>query len=452
MPRRDKEIAGRRLAHVAKSRMEFLPGKLIVRVVEQAVRTGIGAASLKFTKGVADLLPEAVSAPLEYLRQNAGLSSVIPLFSKRQGQVARAQVTSSQRHNLAMLSSVADSRNEDLRGFATLEIDPKKATPSMLKHLKSSKGIEILEPMPARWLAAKASAAAADPMQNRQWGLRVINWFAASVPSATAIKVGVMDTGVDRTHPDLRGISVDYRRGGLKAADLLGHGTHVCGIIAAVANNQIGITGVANCALTVWKIFPDKPESDGEFYVDGGRYLQALADARQSGIRVLNLSIGGTAKSQTEQLLFRRLEAAGVVVVAAMGNEYEDGNPTEYPAAYDTVFAVGSLAENERRSYFSNTGSHIALAAPGSNILSTLPMKKSPYLDESEYAAWSGTSMATPHVSAASALVAAKFAQFNPRQIKDHLQTKARKLAAMNGKKRTNEYGHGLLDLKAALE
>jgi subtilisin family serine protease len=80
---------------------------------------------------------------------------------------------------------------------------------------------------------------------------------------------------------------------------------------------------------------------------------------------VVNLSIGGTASSQTEQLIFRTLENRGIVVVAAMGNEYEDGNPTEYPGAYKTVLAVGAVAENMRRSVFSNTGSHIALVEPG---------------------------------------------------------------------------------------
>lgn len=444
-------IAGHRLAHVAKNRLDYLPGKMIVRVKEEAVRAGLGAATLKFTEAVAGLLPAVVSAPLDYLRQNAGLTSVVPLFSKRQGQVAHANVATASRHGLAMLSSVADSTNEDLSGFAALEIDAKKMTPALLKHLRSSKGIELLEPMPARWLAAKPAATAADPLQNRQWGLRMINWFTASIPAATGINVGVMDTGIDQKHPDLHGVSLNYRHAGLKAADLLGHGTHVSGIIAAVANNQVGITGVASCALTVWKIFPDQPESDGEFYVDGQRYLQALAEARQSGIRVLNLSIGGTASSQTEQLLFRRLETAGVVVVAAMGNEFEEGNPTEYPGAYPTVLAIGSVAENGKRSYFSNTGSHIALCAPGSNILSTLPMKKSKYLDETEYAAWSGTSMATPHVSAAAALVAAKFPQLKPDAIKLRLKSKARKLSAMKGKTRTDEYGSGLLDLAACL-
>jgi subtilisin family serine protease len=165
----------------------------------------------------------------------------------------------------------------------------------------------------------------------------------------------------------------------------------------------------------------------------------------------LNLSIGGTASSETEQLLFRRLEAAGVAVVAAMGNDYQAGNSTEYPAAYATVFAVGAVAENGRRSSFSNTGQHIALVAPGSNILSTLPMKASPYLDETEYASWSGTSMATPHVSGVAALAAAKFPNLSPLDLKKRLRDTARKLPAMKNKPWTKEYGTGVVDVKNIL-
>ena len=84
-----------------------------------------------------------------------------------------------------------------------------------------------------------------------------------------------------------------------------------------------------------------------------------------------------------------------------MGNEYEDGNPTEYPASYPNVIAVGAINEASNRAPFSNTGNHIALAAPGTNILSTLPMKQSVArkAEDTRYAAWSGTSMATPHVT-----------------------------------------------------
>ena len=201
----------------------------------------------------------------------------------------------------------------------------------------------------------------------------------------------------------------------------------------------------------MFKVFPDQPADDGEFYVDGDRYLRALNAVIEAKAKVLNLSLGGTVASQAEQLLFNRLDRFGVTVVAAMGNEYAHGNPTEYPAAYDNVFGVGATAETDLRASYSNTGRHIQLAAPGSNILSTLPTSRSPHRDESNYAAWSGTSMATPHVAAAAALLAASHADWGPDAIKEQLVKTARKLPDMKGGAWTQAYGSGLLDLERAL-
>ena len=108
--------------------------------------------------------------------------------------------------------------------------------------------------------------------------------------------------------------------------------------------------------LVVWKIFGDTPEADGEYYVDTPSYYGALQAAADAGLSSLNLSIGGFQRAQTENLLIQRLIRSGVTVCAAMGNEFQDGNPTEYPAAFDDVVSVGSIAEDQRRSAFSNTG------------------------------------------------------------------------------------------------
>jgi subtilisin family serine protease len=287
-------------------------------------------------------------------------------------------------------------------------------------------------------------------MENLQWGLRAIGWFAATKPDASHLTVGILDTGIDRNHPDLAGVKVNYEHPGTRAEDIVGHGTHVAGIVAAETNNGVGIAGVASCALHSWKVFGDKPY-EGEYYVDPDLFPDALRAASVSGLSVVNMSLGGSQSSRAEQLLIRRLVDRGVVVVAAMGNEYEEGNPTEYPAAYDGVLAVGAIAENRQRSYFSNTGRHIGICAPGSNIFSTLPRRKSSYRTEQLYASWSGTSMATPHVAAAAALVAAADPSKGPAEIVAHLREKASTLPAMRSKPRTNEYGDGLLDLKRAL-
>ncbi len=134
-----------------------------------------------------------------------------------------------------------------------------------------------------------------------------------------------------------------------------------------------------------------------------------------------------------------------------MGNDYHHGNPTMYPAGYDDVLGVGSVAENRERSDFSSTGSHIDLCAPGSNILSTLPRKRSEYRSEKMYACWSGTSMAAPYVSAAAALVAAKSPRMTASRITARLCATTAPLKPMGKRTRTNGYGAGMLDLARAL-
>jgi subtilisin family serine protease len=268
------------------------------------------------------------------------------------------------------------------------------------------------------------------------------------VPDAADVIVAICDTGVDTRHPDLAGVVATYDHEGATETDIVGHGTHVSGIIGARSDDAAGVVGVAGCRVAMWKVFPDEPTA-GNFYVDGSRFLRALNAIAGSGAKVLNLSLGGTQSSQAEQLLFDRLERAGVTVVAAMGNEHEHGNPVEYPAAYEHVLAVGAVAETNRRSPFSNTGAHIGIAAPGSNVLSTLPTAASSVRPDTSYASWSGTSMATPHAAAAAALVSAQHPDWTPADVKAQLRERAAKVADMGGQSFTQDFGAGLLDIAA---
>src|SRR5262245_37652727 len=371
----------------AQNRLEYVPGNIVVRVHDD------------------------VREPFDYLEREAGAHAV-----------------------------------EQLDGDLTVVwLDEDEVSPQLLRTVESSPAVAFAERMPARWLSA---VEAADPRHNRQWGLRAIRWFDTGVPEAEDVAVAICDTGVDEAHPDLARVVATYDHDGASATDIVGHGTHVSGIVAARADDVAGVVGVAPCRVAMWKVFPDEP-TQGNFYVDGSRFLRALNAVSTSGAKVLNLSLGGTESSQAEQLLFDRLERAGVTVVAAMGNEHDDGNPVEYPAAYQHVLAVGAVAETNRRSPFSNTGAHIGLAAPGSNVLSTLPTKPSSFRPDTLYASWSGTSMATPHVAAAAALVAAEHPDWTPADTKEHLRARANKVADMGGKSFTDEFGSGLLDIAA---
>ena len=241
-----------------------------------------------------------------------------------------------------------------------------------------------------------------DPYFGSQWNLPAIHAPEAwDITQGTpAIKVAVVDTGVDCGHPDLQGQCaaqanyVDYDPGPIQ--DDNGHGTHVAGIIAALTNNGIGVAGVASRVKLVALKALDRSGSG-----DTTTVAQALPDAALTyGARVINLSLGGTDNDPTLQNAINRAYAAGAVIVAAAGNS---GTSTPvYPAAYDHVIAVAAVDSYLQRAWFSNYGSYIDLAAPGVGIFSTYSRLIDP---DYPYRPASGTSMAAPHVSAAAALV-----------------------------------------------
>jgi subtilisin family serine protease len=252
-----------------------------------------------------------------------------------------------------------------------------------------------------------------------------------------------VDSGIDTKHPDLKGVIVEYKnflRGSDK--DFVGHGTHVAGIIAATAGNGLGISGVCGAKILALKALPrDGQEFDPAAYYRALRYVIGKA-------QVLNLSLGGE-KDPAEIDVMRDVIDAGVVVIAAMGNEYEEGNPTEYPAAIPDVCAVGATDEMDKRASFSNTGRHIDLMAPGVDILSTTPTFNYDGDGEQEYDAWDGTSMATPHVAGAAALVLAKSPGSTPAQVIKKLTSSADRVAG--AKKGSAAYGAGRLNCEKAL-
>lgn len=448
---RSQIISGKRSVKAAVKHPAFVPGLLVARIKEDLVANVPDLRRIAATAARAIHLPESIEKPLQSLRAKNLIQEVVPVFA---GGAAR-RPSPARFSALAFARSVRESENEDLRGINILRLSTKADLAKIAKQLSGVRGLEYVHRVPARWLAhATPQETSADPLVNRQWGLRAIRWFDTSpLPDASSIKTAVLDTGIDMTHPDLKGRVAAYDHGGTSGTDIVGHGTHVAGIIAADFNNHIGIAGICTPELHIWKIFGDAPADDGEYYVDELFYQRALNGARNAGVRAINLSIGGGERSRTEELLFRRLIQSGAVVVAAMGNEFEEGNPIEYPGAYPGVIAVGAIDEASRRAPFSNTGRHIALSAPGVNILSTLPMKTSPARKrvDTKYNAWSGTSMATPHVAAAAALVISQHPDWTPKQVADRLMATATKVPEMGKKKKTTQHGAGLLNLKDGL-
>lgn len=270
-----------------------------------------------------------------------------------------------------------------------------------------------------------------DPRSSEQWGLRAVAAPAVWEQSAGASTVvAVLDTGVDGSHPDLAGRvlpGIDMIGDGA-GADPNGHGTHVAGIIAAVANNGIGVAGAAPEA----RILPVRVlDSDG--YGDHSAIASGIVAAVDYGADVINLSLGGTDTTEILASAVDYATAAGVVVVAAAGNERQMGNGRSYPAAYDNVIGVGAISVDDRSAMFSNTGDYIDIAAPGFAILSTLP---------GGYGYLSGTSQAAPYVAAAAALAIS--AGVAPGDVPGKLARTARDVAHPG---RDQETGAGVLDV-----
>ncbi|ACP22364.1 putative protease (plasmid) [Sinorhizobium fredii NGR234] len=346
---------------------------------------------------------------------------------------------------------------------------------------RKSAGSSSRKPSPA----GPGRIAAVPPPAHTMWNLRKIKWDEArrltGFDDASRVKVAVLDTGIDAEHPDLKDQigGFIYEHPDLPAAssaqDLVGHGTHVAGTVAATINNDLGINGISRGRIHAWKIFDDRPDlltyPDGTaefaYFVDPVMYLRALLDCADAGIDIINLSIGGAgAPDPTESAAFEELLANGTTIVAAMGNERREGSPVSYPAAIPGVIAVGATNLQDRITTFSNRGNHITIAAPGEAIWSTLPTypgqtswraergpdgrwrQGKPDIRETDYDAWPGTSMASPHVAAAAALYIANGGSRDPAVIRSALASSADKVPAMGGQDFTPDFGYGRLNLK----
>ncbi len=377
---------------------------------------------------------------LARLLDNGHIASIKNVFSEGPGGGGR---------ELSVFTAAGEAgRAANARSPRLVELTVSKGTSAsqLAAHVARMKDVEYAFVPPVRTLFARRAKAGADPLASRQWGHGAIRLgharAAAGFKNATKITVAVVDSGIDPRHPDLKHVITEYKnflRGSDK--DFVGHGTHVAGIVAATAGNGLGISGVCGGKILALKALPrDGEEFDAAAYYRALRYVIGKA-------QVLNLSLGGE-KDPAEIDILRDVIAAGVVVIAAMGNEYEEGNPTEYPAAMPEVCAVGATDALDKRAAFSNTGRHIDLVAPGVDILSTTPTFR--YDDgEREYDAWDGTSMATPYVAGVAALVLAKFPGLTPAQVIKKLTSSADRVAG--AKKGSASYDAGRLNCEKAL-
>lgn len=285
------------------------------------------------------------------------------------------------------------------------------------------------------------------------------------------VRVAVIDSGVDGTHPDLRDRIVGSRSfiGGSPLVDTNGHGTFVAGEIAAVTDNGIGIAGVALSAeLLIAKV------ADSEGNVKPADEAKAIRWAVRQGAQVINLSLAASRDPKHPRWHRNALEASavayarqrGVIVVAAVGNcSTRAPCPAGYPAALPGVIGVGAIDPNGRPASFTpRDEQYVDILAPGVSVVSTIPIASSapgcanpgysPCADRPRLLNGTGTSFAAPLVTGAVALVLAVggLPEVAPvkasQQVRQLLATTAQPAAAGPDDPRA---ASGILDIGAAL-
>ena len=328
------------------------------------------------------------------------------------------------------LSSLHDSSLSTLRDLPRLGLTILSSSRSALDAVRSLSSDPSVD-----WAEADKSFHAGltldDPRNGEQYGNEKIDLPQAwdLTMGDESVVVAVVDTGVDLTHPDLRDrltSGTSFVEGSQGPLDDNGHGTHVAGIIAASANNGVGVAGVAPLV----RIMPVKVLKNDRF----GRLsdiVSGIAWAVDHGADVINLSLGSdedkNGHSKAMDATVRYAISRNVTVVAAMGNMGING--ISYPAGYAGVIAVGASDERDERASFSSYGKWISVCAPGVGILSTTPTYDVYETSESgmahNYDYLDGTSMATPFVSGVAALVLSRYPNLPPTLVKARIEKSA---------------------------
>ena len=313
--------------------------------------------------------------------------------------------------------------------------------------------VQLDEPAAASASDAHASTSN-DTYRWQQWALdRVPFETSWSTSTGSGVVVAVIDTAVDLSHGDLAGQFVgpyfftsNGSGPGMQSVPPGNfHGTHVSGIIAAVAGNGTGVAGGAPGV----KIMPIEVLNGS----GSGRYSDitaAIVWATDHGADVINLSLGGAAQFGPLDVAVAYAGQHGVLVMAAAGNDGcsvgNAGCAANYPAASPGAIAIGSVASDLSCSAFTTRADYVALGAPGSSVVSTAPTN---LYGGSGYVTASGTSMATPYASAAAAILVAAHPERTALDIRDALFTSAVDVAEAGNDTCT---GHGLIDPVAALD
>lgn len=302
-----------------------------------------------------------------------------------------------------------------------------------IEGLQQNPNVTVVEP--------DGTVQAIDAELDAAWGVKRIGAGLVhdSGNRGDGIRVAIVDTGIDYTHPDLDGNYVDgydFVNGDPDPMDDHGHGTHCAGTVAA-EDDDVGVVGVAPKALLYGvKVLS---ASGSGYWSDIVAGIQWAAD---HGVRVTSNSYGGSGYPGTVvEDAFQKSYDAGMLHVAAAGNSGScpaSGDTVGYPAKFSSVIAVAATSSTDARACFSSTGPDVEIAAPGVSIYSTRLRGGYTYM--------SGTSMATPHVAGAAALVLAS-GELTNVEVRQRLDDTADDLGAAGW---DPEYGFGIVDADEA--
>jgi subtilisin family serine protease len=346
------------------------------------------------------------------------------------------------------------------------EVTPRGDLTAFVRAIARERGIRSVEPLASRTRAAEPGLSLL-PANGFALEWQYAATRSDAVPTrvlraAAQITIAVIDTGADVTAPDLssnrvQGFNVRTRNADIR--DLTGHGTFVSSIAAGSVSNGEGIAGFGGDS----NLLVVKVGGEGRTITDVDE-AAAIVYAVDHGARVINLSFGGPTTSATERRAIDYAVGSGALIVAAVGNEYRNGNAVEYPAAL--LQPVGSEGRGGRglavaastiagtRAPFSNTGTHVSIAAPGEQVLgavsSLAPFSFTrvtlPGSVAGLYGTGSGTSFATPQVAGAAALVWATNPGLAARDVTEILKSTASGHGAWNA-----ELGFGVIDVASAV-
>jgi thermitase len=278
-----------------------------------------------------------------------------------------------------------------------------------------------------------------DPDWPKQWGPRITEVDHAwnTTTGDSSVLVAVIDTGVDYDHPDLAtnyvALGYDWVNNDTDPMDDHGHGTHCAGIIGAVINNSIGISGLAQVRIMAEKTFD---QSGRGWFCDCAK---GIIHAVEQGADILSNSWGGIGYSALLHDAIRYAHGHGVLVVASAGNSATSCK--QYPAAYEEVVAVTATDKLDDSWNHTNFGDWVELAAPGVDIYST-------WWDDS-YRDATGTSMSAPHVSGVAALIWSQAPNMTRGQVRAQLRCTADDLGAPGF---DVYYGYGRINARRAVE